>query len=78
MTNSAVQIGDTVHAWMHDRSGDKVHAAVVAVNVVRLGCGCDRIEAHRPGVGTLSEWVNLRTGCGWHERQITDAAGVES
>jgi hypothetical protein len=61
--------GDTVWAPMHDTTGATVTAAVVALDVVKLGCGCHRIHAERPGPdeGPIGRAVNLLTGqCGLH------------
>jgi hypothetical protein len=73
-------VGDTVWAPMFDTASNVLNpAAVVAETVVKLGCGCHRISATRPGPvdGGLSTSVNLLTGCcGLHPCHLVDEPGA--
>lgn len=49
---------------------------MLAEVVTKLGCGCYRIECYRPGPADPAEnghrrWVAFRTGCSWHESQVS-------
>ncbi len=66
------QVGDTVWAAMHTTDDRLVLAAVTAEQVDKLGCGCHRITATRPGpvFDQACTGVSLLTGCGYHPRTV--------
>lgn len=75
MGNSSVpKPGDTVWAAMHTTDDHLVLAEVVVEEVDKLGCGCQRIGATRPGPGFdgALTGVSLLTGCGFHPSNLSD------
>ncbi len=66
------QVGDTVWAAMHTTDDRLVLAEVTAEVVDKLGCGCHRITATRPGpvFDGACTGVQLLTGCGYHPRTV--------
>ncbi|MER7164516.1 hypothetical protein ABT336_00335 [Micromonospora sp. NPDC000207] len=62
--------GDQVTATVDDTTGQTVTAVLTIDRVHRLGCGCDRILATRPGPNPKPRDVTLLTGCTWHDRQV--------
>lgn len=80
MAVTVPNVGDTVYAPMYDTTGNVINpAAVVALEVVKLGCGCHRIHAVRPGPadGPLSQSVNLLTGlCTLHPCHLVNGPGA--
>jgi hypothetical protein len=57
--------GQLATAEMDDSAGQRVTATVTVDRATRLGCGCFRLEAARPGPDPTSR-VHLLTGCARH------------
>ncbi|MFI2663712.1 hypothetical protein [Micromonospora carbonacea] len=65
--------GDEVTATLDDTTGATVTATLTLRRVDRLGCGCQRLAADRPGPDQ-GRWtcrhVHLHTGCARHPREV--------
>jgi hypothetical protein len=69
-TASTTQPGTQITTHLTDTSGVNVTATVAIRRVDRLGCGCDRLTAGRPGNGPGPQHVQLLTGCHRHDSDI--------
>lgn len=59
-----------VTAEMDDSAGFRVVAIVVVDRATKLGCGCTRLEAPRPGPDPTSRVHLLTGGCARHEDEL--------
>ncbi|WP_431976159.1 hypothetical protein [Micromonospora haikouensis] len=62
--------GGQVTATLDDTTGTTVTAQITIDRVDRLGCGCDRILATRPGPEPKPRDVTLLTGCAFHAADV--------
>ena len=63
--------GDVVTATLDDTAGQTVTAELRVLEADRLGCGCQRLVADRPGPVPIPAGVHLLTGCHLgHESQV--------
>ncbi|MFI2667905.1 hypothetical protein [Micromonospora carbonacea] len=66
--------GDQVTATLDDTAGTTITTQVTATRVDKLGCGCQRIRATRPGPDqgpSTCRTVHLLTGCGGHPAEVS-------
>jgi hypothetical protein len=67
--------GDRITATLTDTTGATNTAELTVLTTDRLGCGCDRLTAGRPGPTPKARGVHLLTGCGHgHQSQLTPTA----